>query len=82
MNAKIFNKLVSLAQFDRGLARHKSSGRYGPAVPYFAAEYRAQYDTVLGALMRRHGARAVKTEIRRAKALGWSVAVPEKEGLL
>ena len=76
MNAKIFNRLVRLAQFDRGLARHKSSGRYGPAVQYFAEGYRAQYGAVIGALMRRHGARAVKAEIRRAKALGWSVAVP------
>lgn len=76
MNAKIFNKLVGLAQFDRGLARHKNSGRYGPAVPYFAAAYRAQYDAVIGALVRRHGGRAVKAEIRRAAALGWSVAAP------
>ena len=76
MNAKIFNKLVKLAQFDRGLARHKNSGRYGPAVPYFAAEYKTQHETVIGALVRRHGARAVAAEIRRAKALGWSVAVP------
>ena len=74
MNAKIFNKIVSLAQFDRGLARHQSSGRYGPAVPYFAAEYRREYKNVIGGLMRRHGARAVKAELRRAATLGWSVA--------
>ena len=76
MNAKIFNSLVKLAQFDAGLARHKGSGRYGPAVPYFADAYRARQDKVLGALVRRHGARAVKAEIRRAAALGWSVEVP------
>ena len=76
MNAKIFNTLVKPAQFDAGLARHKDSGRYGPAVPYFASQYRAQCRTVLGALARQHGARAVKKELRRAKALGWSVEVP------
>ena len=73
MNAKIFNRLVRLAQFDAGLARHKSSGRYGPAVPYFESQFRSQRRAVVGALRRRHGARAVAAEIRRAKALGWSV---------
>ena len=77
MNAKIFNKLVSLAQFDRGLARHKSSGRYGPAVPYFAAEYRREHSRVLGGLVKRFGGRTVRTQIRRAERLGWSIPDPE-----
>ena len=73
MNAKIFNKIVELAQFDRGLGRH-TAGRYGPAVPYFAQAYRERYAAVIGALVRHHGARAVRSEMRRAEALGWDIA--------
>ena len=74
---KVFNSLVRLARFDSGLGRHKSSGRYGPAVPYFAGEYRREHSRVLTILVRRFGGRAVRTQLRRAERLGWSIPEPE-----
>ena len=77
MSRKVFNRLVRLARFDRGLGRHKSSGRYGPAVPYFAAEYRREHSRVIGRLVKQFGGRTVRTQIRRAERLGWSIPDPE-----
>lgn len=77
MSQKVFNRLVSLARFDIGLARHKSSGRYGPAVPYFAAEYRREHSRIIGGLAKRFGWRTVRTQIRCAENLGWSIPDPE-----
>ena len=76
MSRKVFNQLVKLSQFDLGLGRHKSD-QYGPADPYFVAEYWREYRSVIGRLMRQFGARTVRTQFRRAEKLGWSIPNPE-----